>query len=650
MSAHKEKVTLQFLSNESEEDEGLGHAGIETYRSKPYAGAARETGQNSRDAADTTPVRLSFDVLDAPAGEVPALENLRVTVQRCLREANSDIREKEQAFFAYATTLLGAGSIKVLRISDQNTKGARGPAATKGTPFYSLTRANGVSAKDREDSGGSYGIGKNAAFAVSDLRTVFYSTVYLDDQKKTDRFLALGKSVLVSHHDEDGKPYRQIGYWGLPEFRAVENADTLPTWLRRTERGTSVFVLGFREEPDWQHRIASALIANFFPAIHEGQMEFTVDDGKIVIGRETLQPLFADQPMIAAAEANGHRPQFEVAQEHYRCLISPEAKDHDVQIPALGKVRIRVLVGEGLSKKICITRNGLVITDSLKNFGQPFSRFPMCQDFVAVVSPLETGGSAFIKKLEDPKHEELSPEGLPDEAARAHAKAVVKKLGYAIRDAIKADSIVQYTSEVAANEMRQYFASESEPRPENRTSPDDDPEALRYRIEPRRPRQPPSAITEGDATAGPEVAPVPGPGLGPHPGPGPRPGPNPGPGPAPKPAPIPGPSAERTFRAVRLSQVRTVVPTGLESETRSIYFTPDVGGTLLFSLEAVGVNDNEILKIVGATGADLVNGRISLDVHAGQRHRVDVVFSEAYDGPVEIRARLAPPAIAEIAP
>jgi hypothetical protein len=88
----------------------------------------------------------------------------------------------------------------------------------------------------------------------------------------------------------------------------------------------------------------------------------------------------------------------------------------------------------------------------------------------------------------------------------------------------------------------------------------------------------------------------------------------------------------------------------MQSGTRSIYFTPDADGTLLFSLEAVGVNDNEILKIIGATGADVANGIVSLDVHAGQRHKVDVVFSETYDGPVEIRARLAPPAVVEAAP
>ena len=486
--ADTSKISLQFLSNESEEDEGLGHAGIETYRSKPYAGAARETGQNSRDVAVSLPVRLSFDALEIPFTQVPAAARLNETVGRCLAEANDDKREKEKAFFEHAKTLLAMDTLKVLRIADYNTTGARGPAAMKGTPFYSLTRANGVSAKDREDSGGSYGIGKNAAFAISDLRTVFYSTIYYDEAIRTNRFLSLGKSVLVSHHDKDGNPLRQIGYWGLANFKAVEDANLLPEWLRRTQRGTSVFVLGFRDEPDWQHRIASALIANFFPAIHDGQMEFTVDDQKILIGKETLASMFASDEMLKAAEANGHKPEFEIARQHYQCLISPEAKDHIVTIPALGKVRIRVLVAEGLAKKICITRNGLVITDSLKNFGQPFSRFPMYQDFVAVVTPLETVGSAFIKKLEDPKHEELSPEGLPDEASRDHAKRVIKKLGAEIRDAIKADSFVQYSSEVAADEMRDYFAVESEPNKKNRTSENDDPETVRYKIEPRSPQ------------------------------------------------------------------------------------------------------------------------------------------------------------------
>ncbi|MER8817194.1 hypothetical protein NKJ36_25055 [Mesorhizobium sp. M0142] len=635
-------MRLQFLSNESEEDEGIGHAGIENYRAKPYAGAAREVGQNSRDVAVSLPVRLTFDLLDIPLEEVPDNGRLVATVNRCLEEALRENREKEKAFFAQAQKILAAGRIKVLRISDFNTTGARGPATTKGTPFYSLTRANGVSTKDREDSGGSFGIGKNAAFAISDLRTVFYSTVYSDEVTGSEKFLALGKSILVSHHDERGRPLRQIGYWGLPDFRAIDDRSVLPDWLHREERGTSVFVFGFREEPDWQHRISCALIESFFPAVHEGQMEFAVDDGKIFIGRETLAPLFEAEEVLQAAEANGHRAEFEIARHHYRCLISPDAKNHDVFIPSLGKVRIRVFVQQELPKKICITRNGLVITDSLKNFGQPFDKFPLYQDFVAVITPLEAEGSSFIKKLEDPKHEELSPEGLPDEASRDHAKDVIRKLGTKIRDAIKKDSFIQYASEVAADEMRDYFAAESESSRENRTSPDDDPETIRYAVEPRRPRHHPRAIIDGgENTSEFEIGPAPGP--GPHPGPGPQPGPRPGPGPGPEPEPGPqpdGPDRSRPIRPVRLLDVRNILPPGSPLNARTIFLTPDAGGMLNMRIEAVGVNNNEPLTIVSASGANVSQGLISIPVEAGQRRQIDVIFSEAYDGPVEIRASL----------
>ena len=44
------KIRLEFLPNEGGEAEGLSDAGIETFCENPFAAAARETGQNSRDA------------------------------------------------------------------------------------------------------------------------------------------------------------------------------------------------------------------------------------------------------------------------------------------------------------------------------------------------------------------------------------------------------------------------------------------------------------------------------------------------------------------------------------------------------------------------------------------------------------------------
>lgn len=78
----EDTIGLQFLDNDAGEHEGLGDAGIETYRDSPYASSARECGQNSRDAGTAYPVTLSFDLLKVPAADIPALEDYKPTFPR----------------------------------------------------------------------------------------------------------------------------------------------------------------------------------------------------------------------------------------------------------------------------------------------------------------------------------------------------------------------------------------------------------------------------------------------------------------------------------------------------------------------------------------------------------------------------------------
>jgi hypothetical protein len=67
---------LEFLKNEAGEEEGLGDAGIETFRDAPYASCARETGQNSRDAEKALPVRMTFDVFQIAQADFAAHDTL----------------------------------------------------------------------------------------------------------------------------------------------------------------------------------------------------------------------------------------------------------------------------------------------------------------------------------------------------------------------------------------------------------------------------------------------------------------------------------------------------------------------------------------------------------------------------------------------
>jgi hypothetical protein len=621
---------LEFLPNPAEEDEGLGHAGIETYRDEPYAGTARETGQNSRDAYDNLPVRISFDVLDIPRGSIPAIDALQSIIETCLEQVAG--QEKESAFFQQALKVVSGTVLKVLRIADFNTTGARGPSV-KGTPFHSLLKASGVSIKDRADSGGSFGIGKNAVFAASDLQTVFYSTVYKEGSES--RFLAQGKVILVSHRDATGQPKRQTGYWGLSDFRPINDPAKAPEWLQRTEVGTSVFILGFRETQNWQSRIIYSLIQNFFPAIHNGEMEFALDEGRFEIGRIGLASLFDGPTIRGTAKANDRESEFDLSRSLYRCLVSPEAKEEIIQLPALGRVQIRVLVAEGLPKKVIIIRNGMIITDSLEHFGDKFVRFPMYRDFVAVVTPLEGKGSSFIKKLEDPKHHELSPERLPDAAKREEAKAVMKRFAHAIRDAIKAHTLTKFDSEVSVDEMRRYFAAESEPSANDNKSKEEDPQAIRYKIEPRKERRRLSATSEGTGDSGTGVG---GPSLGPGPGPDPHPGP-PNPNPVPRPN---GPGGNQPVRVTFLEDVRNVRAASGSARQRKIYFTPAESGTAEITLQATGLNENVDLTIRSASDSIVSGERIKRRIVAYERICIDVEFVDEYAGPIDIRVNIVP--------
>lgn len=621
-------IDIDFLSNEAEEEEGLGNAGIETYRDRPYASVAREVAQNSRDAFATLPVRISFDLLEIPFEDVPALDTLRRANGFCLKKARDARDRKEIAHFEQAERVLETGPLKVLRIADYNTLGLRGPAVS-GTPFHSLIKGSGVSVKENDASGGSFGIGKNAVFAISDIQTVLYSTVWKDGDGEL-KFLAQGKAVLVSHSDDQGKNHRAAAYWGVPRFKPVERREDAPEWLRRDEIGTSVFALGFRESPQWQQRIAYALLENFFYAINSEEMEFTIGGGSIVISKSSLASLFDDPQIAAAAEADDHGQEFALARQLYQCLVSTEAKEQVLTVAGLGKVLIRVLVAEGLPKKVCIVRNGMVITDSLENFGDRFSRFALHRDFVAVVVPLEKEGGALIKTLENPRHDGLSAERLPDESARARAKSIMKRLIKTIRETIRSYSMLAFESEMSVDEMRNYFAVESQKDAKAPKSEQEDPNTLRYRVEPRRQRSTPRATVRGTGDSG-------------GPKPGPRPGPGPGPAPGPNPRPFAGGGGRvGDAKTILLRDVRNRPVPGRGAAARSIFFTPDGSGMATIVIEATGLSESEGLRVVTASDASVKDGTVRRHVSSGERTKIDVEFSEPYAGPIELRVSVQP--------
>lgn len=615
-----ENSVLEFITNEAKQSEGLGDAGIETFRDNPYASCAREAGQNAKDAEFQSPVKMTFDVLEINRNDIPCYLKLAETVDNCLKLAT---QERELDFFGKAKRILISQSMKVLKIADYNTLGLAGPASDSDSPFNSLLKSNGKSKKEKLTSGGSFGIGKNASFAVSDLRTVFYSTKYIDKNTNNSVCLSQGKVKLISHLDSEGVERMGTGYWGNGNFSAIDNEDDIPFWMRRSEIGTSIFSVGFDETSDWKYRIVYSLIVNFFCAIHRQEMEFQVDNGSININTNTLENLFGDINVIEAAKRSGHYANLKFSDELYHCYKSPNASITELDIEGLGKIRIHVLIQEGYSRRVGFIRNGMFITKSLDNFGHALERFPGAKEFVALVEPSDESANKMLKNLENPAHDGFSAERFYDQVKRNSAHKAMTKLGSKIREIIKSKTKSQEIGSVVLDELANLFARKGDTSADGKTSDELDPEILIYETPKRsnskeKPKEGDSggAGEKGNSTSDQEN------GAGKNNG--------------------NGIGSKAGSKGFLLTDIRNFFDgeVGKNSTHRIVNFTPSISGKIILNFYATGLTDEVGIKLTSCSEGVFSNDcmRVHMDVESQKRKKLKICFAEPYDGPIEIRA------------
>lgn len=609
------KTSLEFLRNEADEAEGLSDAGIETFRDNPFSGVARETGQNSRDARlGGKPVTMVFEKVVVPTDSFPSISLYREAAARCLTLARLANDEKEIEFFVQATRRLDSSELSILRISDSNTRGLEGPCVA-GKPFHSLVKATGVSSKESETSGGSFGIGKSAVYAASDIQTAFYSTLY-EDESGEQRFLSQGKTRFRSFTDAQGIPRRSVGYWGNPEgFTPLVNQSEVPSWLRRNEIGTTICAIAMRESHEWQNTIIASAVQNFFCAIHREEMNFKIDG--ISINKNNLLRFFNNDGVKAAAIAAGAEEDFAFANAMYDCLRQEEDTiKKSVVVSGAGTFKIQMMLRENLPKRIGFVRNGMYITDNLKHFGQKFQKFPMYSDFVAIVEPAGQQESVWLKRLENPRHDELSPERIPEVAKRESTKDAGRRLANAIRTTVKEAAKTQSKAVVDLDELNEFFVLEGKGKKDEQGIRD--PSTFKIVLAPQPPRTskapPPRDDDEGNsggAVRGEQDGGKTG-GFGEGRGEG---------------WGKEGTGKKSNRKPMLLGSPRTMLVDGSHSKRR-IYFTPSASGRGTFSFESSGLNDSQPIAVK--------DGPIQVACVKDDRQYIDVEFSTPYDGPIEI--------------
>ena len=439
-----DKIGWHFPPSGGGVDGGFNHPGIEYYSGNPEYHLAREIIQNSLDARASAkkPVVVQFEAFDVKKGEFPGHGELLTSFKACLKDERGN--EKAERFFKEGVGVLGGAAIRCLQISDANTSGLRGKLERRGQ-WHNLTKAVGRSGSDKSEvAGGSYGIGKNAPFTLSSLRTVFYSTSYKED---SGRFYhcAQGKAILTSHKSKSLGLSQSDGFFGVvDDCRPIVGKQKIPAFLRREdEDGTTLVIAGFPSDDEWTGKIIAAVAANFFCAIADRKLEVHV--GGRVVSAKTLKNVFGDESLWS----NIRGTPMEFLPAYYRAM--QEGQFWETQHKTLGHVKLWVLVGDDLPKRTAIVRDtGMIITDK-----QPQFRFRGFNDYVALC--VCEGGEAnkILRGMENPEHDRFDPIRLKENIREGIN--VLIELREWVRSKLSEVAVPQETDETALPELAEMF-------------------------------------------------------------------------------------------------------------------------------------------------------------------------------------------------
>ena len=381
----------------------------------PIAKLVRELIQNSLDAKHlgyADPVTVTFTETSVKRGTIGGAA-LQRHLQSCLDRASEDDRSDMVNFYAHAVSAIKRPDIPCLKVQDTGTMGLNAAR------WKALVTQEGAVSKSSGAPGGSYGIGKNAVLNVSDLQTVFYSTRLVEGRKGLVTKLQ-GKATLTGHSNpgDPNDDLQHIGFYGLEGGGPMMGRE-IPEFFQLAETGTGVFIMGFNpHSSDWVDQVATAVIENFFYAIHRKKLAVGIvpcKESPVKIDHQTIDYLFE---RLTPINRN--------AIHYYRAIR--DLPDDQVEVTrgfkGLGRLRAFIAFAEGSPRRIAhINRNGMLITDSREQRVNPLvprgrSLWP---DFVGVIVPDSDGGDLWLRKMENPSHDSLSSGQLRSEIERREA-------------------------------------------------------------------------------------------------------------------------------------------------------------------------------------------------------------------------------------
>ena len=465
-----DKYNWRFPKLDDGPEQGINDGGIATFKgSKLYTYLAREICQNSMDAKaeGEKTVIVEFNSLSLKKSEYPSLSALDGIFKDCRDYWNQRMEPKLERFLAEADKKLAQDEIDFLVIRDFNTTGLSGAKAGKRekSKWRALTHSNGVTEKSK-GSQGSYGIGKNAPFACSSFRTVFYNSYAQEDDVKAFQ----GVARLITHL-QDGSETIGVGFYqntetSMPIFEEDECA--LRDLLNRESYGTDVVIAGFKKLDSWKEDIEKAVISNFFVAIANGTLIIKIDG--LEVNSKNLKDrikYYADLEQLN----DDKEKNITTILEFYHAFCEFDHQEIG-NIMEDGDAILYIKKDDKYSKSIAEMRSiGMVVRTRHNNI---FTRYAA----VVVVQPGKLNN--LLKEIEPPAHDNWDPGLIEDDPeAQDEAKKYRGKLIAWVNRTITEKCRGEETDEIDLDGMSAYLPFDEEDKalgsePKEDITPDGD--------------------------------------------------------------------------------------------------------------------------------------------------------------------------------
>ncbi len=432
------KIMWDFPPLGSGNEQGYTNSGIELFKGvELIENLAREICQNSLDARDfssSNPVKVEFCLTTVRKIEHAMFADFEKCISGCKAYWQTRMDKRLGNFLRGVDATLKQDYIPILLARDYNTKGLTGAKAdrSKESVWRALAHSDGTSVSKDSDSAGSYGIGKNAPFACSNLSMVFYNTYAKDEERAFQ-----GVSRLATILDSESRATQGIGH-----YLQVENADTWrPIFpeddcsfrdeFLRTEYGTDIIIVGFNADDSWKEAMIQAVLANFFLAIYEHKMVVTIQGCEICA--KNIGSLIYERKDVSTEMRNTY--------EWYMALTTPD--DNTIlhtTILSENDIDLFIKADKSYHNNVASFRStGMRIRKYRKN---------IMQHFAAVVVIRGAELSELLRDTEPPRHNRWDYKLIDDDSEkRKKAKEVLEKMDTWVLSELqkKYDSVTEYT-------------------------------------------------------------------------------------------------------------------------------------------------------------------------------------------------------------